>query len=220
MKRNVDINEISDGRLYGSNDMVKADTGGCAGCSACCHGMGTSIILDPYDGFRLCRELNATFDQLLASSLELNVVDGVILPNLRMQGETEACPFLGEDGRCRIHSARPGVCRLFPLGRYYEGRTFRYFLQVHECQKVRSKVKVKKWLDTPQLARYETYICSWHYFLEDVQHLLDESDNESLRKQVSLYLLREFFQKTWSADDFYAQYEERLTAARHYIGLA
>ena len=33
MKRNVDLNEISDGRLYSANDMVKVECGDCAGCS-------------------------------------------------------------------------------------------------------------------------------------------------------------------------------------------
>ena len=56
MKRNVDINEISDGRLYSSGDMVKADCHDCKGCSACCRGMGNSIILDPMDIWRLHRE--------------------------------------------------------------------------------------------------------------------------------------------------------------------
>ncbi len=52
MKRNVSLAEISDGRLYGENDMVKADCHGCKGCSKCCHGMGESIVLDPYDIYR------------------------------------------------------------------------------------------------------------------------------------------------------------------------
>ena len=221
MKRNVDIKEISDGRLSGSSDMVKADTGGCAGCSACCHGMGNSVILDPYDGYRMCRELGKTFEELLQGSLELNVVDGIILPNLKMTGEQEACSFLDEQGRCQIHAARPGVCRLFPLGRYYEGRDFRYFLQVHECRKAnRTKVKVKKWLDTPELARYEEYIRDWHYFLEDTQHILDGSGNDNLRKQVNMYFLQEFFVKGWEEGDFYSQFEERLTLAKRFLGLA
>ena len=50
MKRNVDLNEISDGRLYSANDMVKVECGDCAGCSACCQNMGTSVVLDPMDG--------------------------------------------------------------------------------------------------------------------------------------------------------------------------
>lgn len=49
MKRNVDLNEISDGRLYSANDMVKVECGDCAGCSACCQNMGTSVVLDPMD---------------------------------------------------------------------------------------------------------------------------------------------------------------------------
>ena len=49
MLRNVDLSEISDGKLYDANDMVKADCKGCEGCSACCRGMGKSIVLDPLD---------------------------------------------------------------------------------------------------------------------------------------------------------------------------
>ena len=65
MKRNVDINEISDGKLYGANDLVKADCGDCKGCSDCCHGMGESIVLDPYDVYRLTKGLNLSFEMLL-----------------------------------------------------------------------------------------------------------------------------------------------------------
>ena len=69
---------------------------------------------------------NENFDTLLANYLELNVVDGMVLPNLKMAGEEEACPFL-KDGRCSIHGYRPGICRLFPLGRIYEENGFKYF---------------------------------------------------------------------------------------------
>ena len=53
MLRELDFNEISDGKFYQSQDMVRADCGGCKGCSDCCHGMGKSVILDPYDAWRL-----------------------------------------------------------------------------------------------------------------------------------------------------------------------
>lgn len=46
MRREVDINDISDGKLYELDDMVKADCGGCNGCFSCCMGMGESIILE------------------------------------------------------------------------------------------------------------------------------------------------------------------------------
>ena len=116
MRRNVDLNEISDGKLYTSNDMVKADCYECQGCSACCRGMGKSIILDPIDLFHLKQATGKDFAGLLNQEIELNVVDGMILPNLKMDPKTDACPFLDENERCGIHAFRSGICRLFPLG--------------------------------------------------------------------------------------------------------
>ena len=43
--------------LYTSNDMVKVGCSDCAGCSACCHGMGETIVLDPYDIWQLTSHL-------------------------------------------------------------------------------------------------------------------------------------------------------------------
>ena len=53
MLRELDFNEISDGKFYQSQDMVRADCGGCKGCSSCCRGMDSSIVLDPLDVTRL-----------------------------------------------------------------------------------------------------------------------------------------------------------------------
>lgn len=210
MERNIDMNEVSDGRLYTANDMVKADCGGCHGCSACCHGMGTSITLDPLDIFRLCVGLSCSFSELMEDKIELNIVDSLILPNLKMTGDQEACAFLNPEGRCGIHSFRPGICRLFPLGRFYEDGTFRYFLQVHECPKEnKSKVKVKKWLDTPDLKKYEKFIGDWHYYLKALQKKV-EADPAQI-KTVSMEVLNRFFVMPYGQEkDFYEQFYERL----------
>ena len=118
--------------------------------------MGQSIVLDPLDIYRLTFGLRQKFEELLADKLELNVVEGIILPNLQMSGTEGKCAFLNAEGRCSVHAIRPGICRLFPLGRYYDGKSFQYFLQIHECKKEnRTKVKVKKWIDTPDLKKNE-----------------------------------------------------------------
>ena len=107
MKRYVNLEDISDGRLYTANDMVKADCGNCAGCSACCQSMADTIILDPLDVFRLTSNLNCSFEALLAGRIELGVVDGLILPHMKMSGNPNRCSFLNEEGRCSIHAFRP-----------------------------------------------------------------------------------------------------------------
>ena len=208
MKRNVDLKEISDGKLYGSNDLVKADCGDCEGCFACCCGMGQSIILDPLDVHRLSKGLNQNFEALLASYLELNVVDGIILPNLRMQGKRECCAFLNAEGRCKIHSFRPGICRLFPLGRYYANGGFQYFLQTNECRKQnRTKVKVKKWIDTPEFNRYEEFVNKWHYYLKDMEALIARQPEKA--REIDLQILQRFYLTPYG-EDFYTEFEERM----------
>lgn len=215
MERNIDMSEVSDGKLYGLNDMVKAGCDDCRGCSACCHGMGNSIILDPYDVYRLTTGLNCRFEDLLIDKLDLNVVDGIILPNLKMSGANESCAFLDAEGRCSIHAIRPGICRIFPLGRIYENGSFQYFLQVHECKKTnRTKVKVKKWIDTPDIAKNEAFINRWHYFVKGLSEKMPTLPEERV-KQINMYILNTFFVTLYEdRRDFYEQFEERMKAAQ------
>lgn len=215
MKRKIDLKSISDGRLYTSNDMVKADCNGCNGCSSCCRGMGSSIVLDPFDVYRMTEHLGVTFSELLKSVVELNVVDGVILPNMKMVGTSESCAFLNQEGRCTIHSVRPGVCRLFPLGRFYEDGSFRYFLQVQECPKEnKTKVKVKKWVDTPNLKEYEQFVTDWHYFLDSVEEVLKNAE-EIKQRRINMYLLKCFYMQSYPVDiDFYETFYKRLNETK------
>lgn len=211
MLREVDLEEISDGKRYGLNDMVRVGCDDCSGCSACCQGMGESIVLDPYDMYRLTTGLGRSAQQLLAENLELHVVDGMILPNLGMKGEEERCSFLNSEGRCSIHPHRPGICRLFPLGRCYEDGAFHYFLQIHECRKKdRTKVKVRKWIDTPNAVKYDGYIADWHRFVKGLQGKLREKN----AKEISMYVLQQFYLADYRADgNFYDEFYDRLKAA-------
>ncbi len=215
MLRDIDLSKISDGKLYTGSDMVKTDCRGCTGCFECCQGMGTSIILDPLDVFRLTVHLSKSFEQLLADTLELNVVDGIVLPNLKMAGEDEHCIFLGKDGRCTIHKVRPGFCRLFPLGRYYENHTFRYFLQIHECPKPdKTKIKIKKWMDVENFRQYEKFTADWHYYLKERQDAAMNFEGAELVKKLSMDILRRFYMQPYEQDaDFYPQVYERMKMA-------
>ncbi|MDO4343826.1 MAG: YkgJ family cysteine cluster protein [Eubacteriales bacterium] len=209
MKREVAVDDLK--KLYTAGDMARVGCNGCQGCCDCCRGMGSSVVLDPLDIYRLVRGLQMDFSGLMEKYLELNAVDGVVLPNLQMASEKECCGFLNEEGRCAIHAFRPGLCRLFPLGRYYENGTFRYFLQKKECRmEPKTKVRISKWLGEPELKKYEAYILAWHNLLEEIQELLAGEKDEQLAKDMSVYLLNSFYIKGYRMDEeFYVQFEER-----------
>lgn len=228
MIRNVDMKQISDGKLYGLHDMVRADCGDCRGCSYCCHMMGDTIILDPLDICLLTTNLGRTFEEMMQDdSICLHVQDGVILPSLNLH-EGKGCSFLTPEGRCSVHGFRPGLCRIFPLGRFYreETRDFLYFLQTRECrQESRAKVKVSKWIDVPNLQANQAFIGKWHFFIRRMQRLIQGAEHDGAErggaerggmdeqsvKQLNMLILQLFFCKPYDPDrDFYEQFEERM----------
>lgn len=218
MKRNVNLEEITDGRFYNSNDMVKADAHGCKGCHLCCTGMGESVILDPLDMWRLTCGTGKDLQALLAEgSLELHAVDGCILPNLSMSGDEEACRFLNGEGRCSIHAYRPGICRLFPLGRIYENGDFKYILQTGECPVPNcSKVKVEKWIDTPNQKRNHEFLCAWHYFLKNVEETVAGLEDSQVATQLNMAILNGFYTiQAATEEEFYNTFFTKLQTMKN-----
>lgn len=212
MEREMDMSEVSDGKKYGLQDMVKVGCGDCAGCSDCCQGMEDTVVLDPLDIYRLTTGLEKSFGELLDHAFTLGVVDGLVLPRLKIDGNQGRCVFLNEKGRCRIHPYRPGICRLFPLGRIYEEDSFWYFLQVHECpRKNKTKVRVRKWIDTPQPQKYESFVLRWHHFLKEMQERAENALGAEDKRSLSLGILKTFYERPYEEEkDFYEQFDQRM----------
>ncbi|MGN0353193.1 MAG: YkgJ family cysteine cluster protein [Roseburia sp.] len=207
-----DLTEISDGKIYGWNDMVRVSCNDCTGCSSCCEDMEDTVRLDPYDAFSLTKGLGKSFEQLLQKNVELGVEEGMILPHLKTAGK---CTFLNEEGRCSIHQFRPGICRLFPLGRIYEGGKVNYILQVGECKKEnRSKVKVGKWLNIPDREKYEAFTLAWYRLRKEAEDVIAKQQDTELVKTLNMFLLHNFYLKPYETEqDFYSQFETRLQQA-------
>lgn len=198
--------------LYSGNDMAKLGCNECAGCSECCRGMGQSIVLDPYDLFQIQKVTGLNFAQLMQEKIELHVEDGLILPSLKMQSGSDACGFLNQDGRCAIHDYRPGLCRLFPLGRNYDEKGLRYFLLEDACQvQNRTKVKIKKWLGISSLPQYEKFLIEWHDLRKNMQAQIMEQKSDKYTQSINVKMLEVFYQKPYDTEeDFYMQFTERM----------
>lgn len=215
MKRNIDINEITDGKLYDKNSLVKIDCQDCSGCSECCHVTGDTIILDPYDIWQFAVSFNETFETLHKKGyIDLGVVDGLIQPHINIPNAERGCPFLNKEGMCSIHKSRPGFCRLFPLGRLYrEDHTgFDYIIQIHECpHETKTEVSIKDWLGIPELDKYEKYIIDWHNLLMNMQRIV--GTNQDMAQEVNMMMLNAFYVLPYTKEDFYSQFYSRIKGA-------
>ena len=211
MLRDVSMEEISDGKKYTRHDMARLGCNDCKGCSSCCEEMGDTIILDPLDVYRITSFLNCDFNSIIGTYLDIRVVDGVCLPGIKMNDITGACGFLKE-GRCSIHTIRPGICRLFPLGRAYEDESFYYFLQKDECKvKNRSKVKIDKWIGEADIASYEEFALRWHNFLVHLRNMVSDMDDHEEIRALSMAVLSNFYVAGYDVNrDFYEQVYERI----------
>ncbi|MGX8703092.1 MAG: YkgJ family cysteine cluster protein [bacterium] len=203
---------MPDSKLMKARELARIACAECEGCGECCRGMGDSILLDPWDVFHLTKELGKSFEELLEKEIDLAVAKGAILPHLSMKGES--CPFLGEDGRCKIHAFRPGLCRLYPLGRQYHDGEFSYFILPASCLgKKRNKVRISAYLEVPDLRQYEDFLLSWHGFLESLREKMVKAEAAAF-KEICMAVLRLFYFLPYeSGRDFYLQYRRRLKKA-------
>ena len=211
MLRDVSMEEISDGKKYNRHDLARLGCNDCKGCSSCCEEMGDTIILDPLDVYRITSYLACDFQSIIGTYLDIRIVDGVCLPGIKMNDTTGACGFLKE-GRCSIHKIRPGICRLFPLGRAYEDGSFYYFLQKDECKvKNRSKVRIDKWIGEEDMASYEEFTLRWHNFLVHLRNMVSEMDDHEEIRTLSMAVLSNFYVAKYDdTRDFYEQVYERI----------
>ena len=108
---------------------------------------------------------------------------------------------------------------MFPLGRYYEEKRFWYILQAHECPYNKTAPeKVRDWIGIPCMEQYEQYIIDWHYFIKDLQQKIRAGIDETLLKQINMYLLQKFYLLPYDANlSFYEQFRERFQQARQEI---
>lgn len=216
-------------KLYSSSDMVRVGCHDCVGCSACCRNMGQSILLDPYDVYLLTGNLGQTFEQLLGGAIELHMEQGLILPNLRMIPENLSCSFLNEEGRCSIHEFRPGICRLFPLGRNYEPDRLQYFLLADACPaKNKSKMKIDKWIGHADVRQYEKYLVIWHNLTKKLRGELEANlknadteealaEQEAYNKKITMAFLQLFYMKPYTQENFYNEFYERVQLAEGFV---
>ena len=82
-------------------------------------------------------------------------------------------------------------------------------------------MKVKKWIDTPDAKRYDSYINQWHYFLKELQRIVEEDEEGTAAKTISMFVLKQFYLTPFNPEqDFYIQFEQRLVNAGNLFGIS
>lgn len=220
MKSTNILDKISDGKLYDIEDVVKADTCGCNGCNDCCLDVGDLVVLTPFDVYGIVNCLGVTFDDLLGDKIELRQNNKILLPYLKMQ-DNNRCSFLNEKGRCIIHSNRPNICRMFPLGRVYQDNDFKYFLQVGNCPKENLKdVKVGDWIGIENYDENKRFILEWYQLTKALAFRLKFVRDEKEIEEINQILLDSCYRMDINKDEnFYSVFAKCLPGIKSKLGI-
>lgn len=123
---------------------------GCNQCGKCCTtDIVNSILLNPYDVFKLAKGKGVQCEEIL-NYVKANVCigdnSGIPIINLQANKDGE-CPFL-EYGKCSVHANKPSSCSLYPLGRITTDKETLYFLQDINCGNHNIEQKVSDWFNS------------------------------------------------------------------------
>ena len=145
----------------------------CNQCGECCRDR-VDILLSPFDLCRMAKALNKPLPDVLQEygNLYLGNTSKMPLVSLKMREDNGKCPFLMDDNRCKIHSNKPTVCALYPLGRgasreAKKAKIF-YILQPTTCGGMDEIHTPREWMGEFNLLESEQWFSVWQDIVMEI----------------------------------------------------
>jgi Fe-S-cluster containining protein len=158
----------AEARVLVESDLVHLSCG-TEGCSSNCCKAGAPIVLNPYEIARICRKTGKSYEDLLdiVDTERANGFPLVMLPR------EPVCHFWTDNG-CSIYDARPLACRLFPIGRIFDGMQSRLVLPGRNiCTGLRSSLDrtVADYLGSQEVSTFVRMADLWIEFVNQIEEL-------------------------------------------------
>ena len=198
----------------------------CLKCGKCCNNR-KDILLTAKDLYNIAKHLGRTINQIAKRYCDVYIGDSSRIPIVRLKptGTENACPLL-RNKRCVVHSVKPTVCALFPLGRVAamsqdndEAETSgiirpQYFLQPVKCGSHTQINTVRSWLEKSGVPVEDEFYLHWssaimylaNFFIDLEEHNTDHSIMDYLWN-ITYVLLYIHFN---TDSDFMSQFRKRI----------
>lgn len=198
----------------------------CTQCGACCINRD-DILLTPKDLFFISKELKITQQEFIKKYCEIYVGPDsrVVLVRLQPVGRNHRCPLL-KNHHCIVHSVKPAICAMFPLGRrirFKEGNQvteFSYFLQSIDCGDRSEEFTVRKWLAQFGMQPEDEFSIEWLSFLSKLSMFLCEVEKhckQSLMEDLRAACFAVLYFDYSMEEDFMTQFRKRLHSMKEFI---
>ena len=195
----------------------------CLACGKCCKHR-EDILLSPYDLFRIAKYLGIEVVKVIQEYCVYFIGTSSKLPVivLNMQGAERKCPFL-EKGKCRIHSAKPSVCGMYPLGRIgtNEDYSFKYILQDVRCGTRDEEHTVREWLGEFGLEESEKWFEEWQKVIMPLSERMNGYSNvpDGVMSEVNSGILNLLYVQYDTKQDLLEQFHENVRKMNVFLEL-
>lgn len=195
----------------------------CTQCGKCCVNR-EDILMSPQDIFRAAKELQMTPHDFVQLYCECYLGCDSRMPIVRLQprGSIRRCPLL-KDRKCMIHSAKPAVCAMFPLGRAIRinkedaendelpPMKVEYIINPIDCGDYSETHTVKGWLESFGIPLNDEFFIEWQKTISllspRIQMLEKKLDEDLMNKIVNVICIKLYFDYDLELD-FFPQFQE------------
>lgn len=162
---------------------------GCKMCGNCCRHRSEPIMLTGLDIFRISQALGLHPGQVIQEKTIGYIGDQSHVPILTLKERLDGSCSLLRKGKCMVHSNKPVVCALFPLGRMYNAITHevQYFKQPHGCSTGNKNGRtwtLQEWLNEFNISRLNEDSMAWNKMLMGVSQVTCRIDKEKLPEDM------------------------------------
>ena len=199
----------------------------CTACGKCCINR-EDILLTPRDLYNASKALNLTPTEFVNTYCECYIGQDSRIPIVRLKprGSIKRCPLL-KDHKCSIHSAKPAVCALYPLGRAMSfekgsynhdgvaGGEILYFISPFNCGDKSETHTVREWLTDFNLPVEDRYFLRWHAFISEVCLFIRKIEgnvSDKLLDTIWTTIYQLIYLCYDTGEDFMTQFERNKTA--------
>lgn len=195
----------------------------CTQCGKCCINR-EDIMLNPFDLFRAAKALGMTPQDFVKTYCDTYLGETSRVPIVRIQprGSIKRCPLM-KDRKCSIHSAKPTVCAMFPIGRAFRieagkldekpiaTHQIEYIFNAPHCGDKSETHTVREWLDAFGIPLQDEFFAKWQDVIlhlgPRIQKCIDQFSEETADRLITLCYVKLYLDYDTSKD-FWPQFVE------------
>jgi len=187
----------------------------CKMCGKCCRKRPTPIVLTGLDTFRIAQTMGKPPGEILGKITEYVLGTDSHIPLLILKERLDGSCSLLRNGKCMVHSNKPIVCAIYPLGRMitYEQHKIQYFRQFGECPGFAGSTRtqtLQEWLDEFHIAEFDKEIMAWTKLVNGIAVVMHQIPKNKISDKMISSLLGALYFKYDQTGTYLEQAESNM----------